>query len=97
MKDWRVSVQGDCCAEVIEFDGYREALEYCREHRTSDDPLHLVELMDFAGRLVWASSTQDGMAWDEVLGLCEEPQGFYRYSEHTGWSPSKGGAGVQPQ
>lgn len=92
MKDWRVAVQGDCCAEVVEFDGYRDALAYCIEHRISDDPLHSVELMDCFGRLVWAS---DGT--DEYLGLCDEREGFYRYSEHTGWHAIQGGAGVQPQ
>jgi hypothetical protein len=100
MKDWRVTVEGNCVAEVIEFDSYREAWAYCNEHRTSDDPLHVVELIDFRGRLVWTTETgtiSGADQWSIVVGVADLPEGFYRYSQDIGWWPIKGGAGVQPQ
>jgi hypothetical protein len=84
IKDWRVEVLDDVGAEVFEFDSYRDALAFAREHAVGLDGVPCARVVDFEGRFVWAADTFTELHW---MSSIEGGAGFYRYCEETGWHP----------
>lgn len=106
MHEWRVILvtegrEGNAAtAEVVGFELYGLALDQARRESHSGG-FGRVQLVDRAGRIVW--SDDQAARWcgfEDRAGLGDQAEGFYTWSEETGWAPfvlPRGGWGGSPR